>query len=89
MPVAQGSVSVIFNDPSVLPRVIGHMRLSRRGEIIGQPLTIRSKGPAEYLSRDIVSKVLNWQDGHNSGMLVLLREGCLAEAKERLQACLS
>lgn len=32
---------------------------------------------------------LNWQAALDSGMLDLIREGRLAEAKERLQACLS
>jgi siroheme synthase-like protein len=32
---------------------------------------------------------LNWQGALDSGMLDLIREGRLAEAKERLQACLS
>jgi precorrin-2 dehydrogenase / sirohydrochlorin ferrochelatase len=32
---------------------------------------------------------LDWQAGLDSGMLELIREGRLAEAKERLQACLS
>jgi F-type H+-transporting ATPase subunit b len=32
---------------------------------------------------------LDWQGALDSGMLALVREGHLAEAKERLQACLS
>jgi hypothetical protein len=32
---------------------------------------------------------LDWQGALDSGMLELVREGRLAEAKERLQACLS
>ena len=32
---------------------------------------------------------LDWQPALDSGMLDLIREGRLAEAKERLQACLS
>ena len=32
---------------------------------------------------------LDWQQALDSGMLDLIREGRLAEAKERLQACLS
>ena len=32
---------------------------------------------------------LDWQRALDSGMLDLIREGNLAEAKERLQACLS
>ena len=32
---------------------------------------------------------LDWQEALDSGMLELIREGRVAEAKERLQACLS
>ena len=32
---------------------------------------------------------LDWQGALDSGMLDLVREGRVAEAKERLQACLS
>ena len=35
------------------------------------------------------SEGLDWQPALDSGMLELIREGRLAEAKERLQACLS
>jgi hypothetical protein len=35
------------------------------------------------------TEVPGWQQALDSGMLDLIREGDLAEAKERLQACLS
>ncbi len=43
--------------------------------------TIRTSGQS--------TEGLNWQAALDSGMLDLIREGRLAEAKERLQACLS
>jgi siroheme synthase-like protein len=44
---------------------------------------------AELRSRGVATEGLAWQKGIDSGMLELVREGNLAEAKERLQACLS
>ena len=44
---------------------------------------------AELRARGISTEGLAWRDALDSGMLELVREGHLAEAKERLQACLS
>jgi siroheme synthase (precorrin-2 oxidase/ferrochelatase) len=42
------------------------------------------------LQRDgVPTEGLDWQAALDSGMLDLIREGHLAEAKERLEACLS
>jgi siroheme synthase-like protein len=43
----------------------------------------------ELRSRGVATEGLAWQEAIDSGMLELVREGHLAEAKERLQACLS
>jgi precorrin-2 dehydrogenase/sirohydrochlorin ferrochelatase len=43
----------------------------------------------ELLKRGISTEGPGWQRALDSGMLDLIREGDLAEAKERLQACLS
>ncbi|MCA1694072.1 MAG: bifunctional precorrin-2 dehydrogenase/sirohydrochlorin ferrochelatase [Actinobacteria bacterium] len=43
----------------------------------------------ELRSRGVATEGLAWQDAIDSGMLELVREGNLAKAKERLQACLS
>jgi len=44
---------------------------------------------AELKADGIATEGLAWQEALDSGMLELVREGHLAEAKERLQACLS
>jgi precorrin-2 dehydrogenase/sirohydrochlorin ferrochelatase len=44
---------------------------------------------ADLRARGIPTEGLAWQEAIDSGMLELVREGNLAEAKERLQACLS
>jgi precorrin-2 dehydrogenase/sirohydrochlorin ferrochelatase len=44
---------------------------------------------AELRARGISTEGPGWQQALDSGMLELIREGDLAEAKERLQACLS
>jgi siroheme synthase-like protein len=43
----------------------------------------------ELRSQGIATEGLAWQEAIDSGMLELVREGHLAEAKERLKACLS
>ena len=43
----------------------------------------------ELLARGQTTEGVGWQQALDSGMLELIREGNLAEAKERLQACLS
>jgi precorrin-2 dehydrogenase/sirohydrochlorin ferrochelatase len=43
----------------------------------------------ELRARGVATEGLDWNRGLDSGMLEAIREGDLAEAKERLQACLS
>ena len=43
----------------------------------------------DLIARGRSTEGLDWQPALDSGMLDLIREGELAEAKERLQACLS
>ena len=43
----------------------------------------------EARDRGVVTRPADWQRALDSGMLELIREGRVAEAKERLQACLS
>ena len=43
----------------------------------------------EHRARGATTEGPGWQRALDSGMLELIREGNLAEAKERLQACLS
>jgi precorrin-2 dehydrogenase/sirohydrochlorin ferrochelatase len=55
------------------------------GELVELVAEARERIRAEGRSTEEV----DWQRALDSGMLELIREGRLAEAKERLQACLS
>jgi precorrin-2 dehydrogenase/sirohydrochlorin ferrochelatase len=52
-------------------------------------LEIVAEARAELQARGVSTEGLAWREALDSGMLELVREGHLAEAKERLQACLS
>jgi precorrin-2 dehydrogenase/sirohydrochlorin ferrochelatase len=52
-------------------------------------LDILSEQRTRLQAEGVATEGLNWQEALDSGMLELIREGRLAEAKERLQACLS
>ncbi len=52
-------------------------------------LDLLSDAREELRSRGVATEGLAWQEALDSGMLLLIREGNLAEAKERLEACLS
>lgn len=61
-------------------------------------LTAEAIGPEHLVALDLVAEIRaaaphvarpDWREAVDSGMLDLIREGRVAEAKERLQACLS
>ena len=52
-------------------------------------LGVVSEVRVELRSQGVATEGLAWQEAIDSGMLELVREGHLAEAKERLKACLS
>jgi precorrin-2 dehydrogenase/sirohydrochlorin ferrochelatase len=52
-------------------------------------IDLLAEARAELLERGMSTEGPGWQRALDSGMLDLIREGDLAEAKERLQACLS
>jgi siroheme synthase-like protein len=52
-------------------------------------IDLLAEARAELLERGLSTEGPGWQRALDSGMLDLIREGDLAEAKERLQACLS
>jgi siroheme synthase-like protein len=52
-------------------------------------LGVVSEVRVELRSQGVPTEGLAWQEAIDSGMLELVREGHLAEAKERLKACLS
>jgi precorrin-2 dehydrogenase/sirohydrochlorin ferrochelatase len=52
-------------------------------------LELLADARAELRSRGVSTEGLAWQEALDSGILELVREGRVSEAKERLQACLS
>jgi precorrin-2 dehydrogenase/sirohydrochlorin ferrochelatase len=90
--VRQGPLLVTFATGGHSPAVATWLR--RRfeveigpeyGTLIAMLAEERTRRQAEGQS----TESLDWQKALDSGMLELIREGHLAEAKERLQACLS
>ena len=52
-------------------------------------IDLLAEARADLVKRGVPTEGPGWQQALDSGMLDLIREGDLAEAKERLQACLS
>ena len=52
-------------------------------------LDLVAQARVDLQARGVPTEGLDWQEALDSGMLELVREGHLAKAKERLQACLS
>ncbi|HEY6530889.1 MAG TPA: NAD(P)-dependent oxidoreductase [Acidimicrobiales bacterium] len=90
--VRQGPLLVTFSTSGRSPALSKWMRRRFASEIGPEYLTL-----LEMLEQERVrlqeagspTEGLDWQRALDSGMLDLVREGHLAEAKERLQACLS
>jgi len=90
--IRQGSLLVTFSTGGRSPAVATWLRRRFGDEFGPEYVTL-----IDMLSsaRDTIREAgqptegLDWQGALDSGMLDLIREGHLAEAKERLQACLS
>jgi hypothetical protein len=72
-----------------MSRWLRHRFGTELGPEYGTLLGPLSERRVELQSRGVATEGLDWQGALDSGMLDLIREGRLAEAKERLQACLS
>ena len=90
--VRQGPLLVTFSTAGTSPAIATWLRRRFQKEfgpeyarLIEMLAEERSRLKAEGRS----TEGLDWQAALDSGMLDLIREGNLAEAKERLQACLS
>jgi precorrin-2 dehydrogenase / sirohydrochlorin ferrochelatase len=90
--VRQGPLLVTFSTSGASPAVATWLRRRFSEELGPEYATLvemlageRARLRAEGRS----TEGMNWQAALDSGMLDLIREGHLAEAKERLQACLS
>ena len=90
--IRRGPLLVTFSTSGEAPSVARWMRRTYAGEFGDEYVTMidlvadeRRKIQAEGRT----TEGLSWQEALDSGTLGLIREGHLAEAKERLQACLS
>jgi precorrin-2 dehydrogenase / sirohydrochlorin ferrochelatase len=90
--VRQGPLLVTFSTGGNSPALATWLRRRFSEEIGPEYLTLMGLLAEERsrLQREgVPTEGLDWQGALDSGMLDLVREGRLAEAKERLQACLS
>ncbi|MGZ4715811.1 MAG: precorrin-2 dehydrogenase/sirohydrochlorin ferrochelatase family protein [Acidimicrobiales bacterium] len=90
--VRQGPLLVTFATGGRSPALATWLRRSYAAEFGPEYVTLIDMLAAErdhLRSLGRSTEGLDWQAALDSGMLDLIREGRLAEAKERLQACLS
>jgi precorrin-2 dehydrogenase/sirohydrochlorin ferrochelatase len=90
--VRQGPLLVTFATGGSSPAMATWLRRRFSAEIGPEYLTlmgILAEERSRLQREGVPTESLDWQGALDSGMLELVREGHLAEAKERLQACLS
>jgi len=90
--VRQGPLLVTFATGGHAPAMATWLRRTFTAEFGPEYVTLiemLSEARAEVQADGRSTEGLDWQGALDSGMLALVREGRLAEAKERLQACLS
>jgi precorrin-2 dehydrogenase/sirohydrochlorin ferrochelatase len=90
--VRQGPLLATYSTGGQSPAVAKWLRAKAEEELGVEYVTLIELLAAErsrILDGGGTTEGLDWQGALDSGMLDLIREGNLAEAKERLQACLS
>lgn len=90
--VRQGPLLVTFSTSGSSPALSTWLRRHYGPEFgpeFAELIEILTEERTRLLAEGVSTEGLNWQGALDSGMLDLIREGRLAEAKERLQACLS
>lgn len=90
--IRQGPLLVTFATGGASPAVARWLKESYAEEFGPEHVTLIEMLAAERAAMQASGRPtegLDWQAALDSGMLDLIREGRLAEAKERLQACLS
>jgi siroheme synthase-like protein len=90
--IRRGPLIVTFSTGGASPALASWLR--RRYEAEFGPeyevlIDLLAEARAELQAQGRSTEGLGWNRALDSGMLELIREGHLAEAKERLQACLS
>jgi precorrin-2 dehydrogenase/sirohydrochlorin ferrochelatase len=90
--IRRGPLLVTFSTGGHSPAVAKWLQRSYDEQFGAEHVTLIEMVAAErrsILASGRPTEGLDWQGALDSGMLELIREGRLAEAKERLQACLS
>jgi siroheme synthase-like protein len=90
--VRRGDLLVTFSTGGRSPALATWLRRRFSEEIGPEYLTLMdllAEERARLRREGVPTEGLDWQGALDSGMLDLVREGRLAEAKERLKACLS
>jgi precorrin-2 dehydrogenase/sirohydrochlorin ferrochelatase len=90
--VRRGNLLITISTGGHSPAVATWLRRRLEEEIgpeYGDLVDLVSEERARMQAEGRSTEGLDWQKALDSGMLDLIREGHLAEAKERLQACLS
>jgi siroheme synthase-like protein len=90
--VRQGPLFATFSTSGQSPALATWMRRRYGDELGPEYLTLLDllvEQRTRLRSQGIPTESVDWQPALDSGMLDLIREGHLAEAKERLEACLS
>jgi precorrin-2 dehydrogenase/sirohydrochlorin ferrochelatase len=90
--IRRGPLLVTFSTSGEAPSVARWMRRTYAGEFGDEwvaMIDIVAEERRKIQAEGRTTEGLNWQEAFDSGTLDLIREGRLAEAKERLQACLS
>jgi precorrin-2 dehydrogenase/sirohydrochlorin ferrochelatase len=82
------TVSTGGHSPAVATWLRGRLA-EELGPEYGALVDLLAEARDDVLASGRATEGLDWQSALDSGMLDLIREGRLAEAKERLQACLS
>jgi len=90
--IRRGSLLVTFATGGQSPALASWLR-ERFSEELGPEyealLTLLADARADLVAQGESTERAGWKRALDSGMLEMIREGHLAEAKERLQACLS
>jgi siroheme synthase-like protein len=90
--IRQGRLLVTFSTGGHSPAVASWLRKRFAAELgpeYGTLVDLLAEARDQVLADGRGTEDLDWQSALDSGMLDLIRQGHLAEAKERLQACLS
>jgi precorrin-2 dehydrogenase/sirohydrochlorin ferrochelatase len=90
--VRRGPLLVTFATGGQSPALAAWLRQRFEGELgpeYEQLLAMLAEARADLVARGLPTEHPGWKRALDSGMLEMIREGHLTEAKERLQACLS